>query len=315
MVVARRAMKLMCNSKKRSRSRNLMLSPYLDQKAVMHAGSRLLARLIVRPHRRLVEGYPLLFGHSPSRSPIAYLRAGDPHPCHTRSVAALQKREGLPPIRLHPSSPVFPYTPLPEPVQSKGESFGGRDESPPASSGQAPRRALGRLSRPGHYPHPGRGEGESLPQRAVLWAGYLRQERFQNRMGLWVQGGAFDHPRGGHYGLLPGRGLRRRAAHRRFPYSLRRPRGLPRRQGVLLGELGETLASSTWRSGSGHSQRQLQKGVAADRSALGFFQTPDYRGGHKPAQGSVFLGAPSGQDLERSADALGCQGYGLHGKG
>jgi hypothetical protein len=56
-----------------------MLAPNLDQKAVPH-GSGLLPCLIVRSHRRLVEGSPLLLECSQSRSSIAHLRSGDPRP-------------------------------------------------------------------------------------------------------------------------------------------------------------------------------------------------------------------------------------------
>ena len=72
-----------------------MLTPNLDQKAVPH-GSRLLAGLIVRSNRGLVEGIPLLLQCSQkSRSSIADLRSGDPRPRCPRPVAPLQKREGF----------------------------------------------------------------------------------------------------------------------------------------------------------------------------------------------------------------------------
>src|SRR5215216_2461956 len=62
----------MCNSEKRGRSRNLMLTPFLDQKAVLAYGPRLLPRLIVRPHRKLVEGHPRLRRRE-GRPPLAHL--------------------------------------------------------------------------------------------------------------------------------------------------------------------------------------------------------------------------------------------------
>jgi hypothetical protein len=81
-----------------------MLTPYLDQKAVLAHGSRLLPRLIVRPHRRLVEVHPRL-GHPVNGPPLAHQRPGGSHAGHPRPVvAALQKRAGLPSVRLRPPS-------------------------------------------------------------------------------------------------------------------------------------------------------------------------------------------------------------------
>ena len=51
-----------------------MLTLYLDQKAVPQHGPRLLPRLIVRSHRKLVEGNPLPGQHQ-SRSPLADQRS------------------------------------------------------------------------------------------------------------------------------------------------------------------------------------------------------------------------------------------------
>src|SRR5215207_6552866 len=129
--------RLMRNSEKRGRSRNPMLTPYLDQKAVSR-GSRLLPPLIVRPHRRVVEGHSLP-AHRRSWSSIAHLRRGDTHTDHPRPMAALQEREGFLALRQRPPQGVFPHAALPEPVQSQGEGFGGRDEIPPALFGEDPR--------------------------------------------------------------------------------------------------------------------------------------------------------------------------------
>src|SRR5215216_3241986 len=110
--------RLMRNSEKQGRSRDFMLTPNLDQKAVPH-GSRLLPGLIVRSHRGLVEGStPLLHcSQSRRRSSIAHLRSGDPHPRCPRPVAPLQEREGFLEVRSGSPARLFPHTPLPEPVQ------------------------------------------------------------------------------------------------------------------------------------------------------------------------------------------------------
>src|SRR5215213_1164832 len=106
--------RLMCNSLKQGRSRDLMLTPYLDQKAVLPHGSGLLPRLIVRPHGGLVEVHPLP-GQSQSRASVADLRLGDPRPRHPRPVVPLQKREGLLSVRLLSPSRVLSHPPVPEP--------------------------------------------------------------------------------------------------------------------------------------------------------------------------------------------------------
>jgi hypothetical protein len=118
-----------------------MLPPNLDQKAVPQHGPRLLPRLIVRPHRGLMEGRPLL-GYSRSRSSVADLRPGDPHPRDPRSVVTLQKREGLLEIRPGAPAPILPRAPLPEPVQPKGQGSGVRDEIPSASFGGTAHRGV-----------------------------------------------------------------------------------------------------------------------------------------------------------------------------
>lgn len=77
---------------------------------------------------------------------------------------------------------------------------------------QRARRAFGSLSRPGHLPHPGDCESEGVPEGAVRRAGLLREERIQDRVGLWVQGGVGRGParRGERFLTCPG-GLGRKA--------------------------------------------------------------------------------------------------------
>src|SRR5215211_7178449 len=100
----------MCNSEKRGRRPNLMLTPFLDQKAVLAYGPRLLPRLIVRPHRKLVEGHPRPRRRE-GRPPVAHQRPGDPHAGDPRPMAALPQREGLSQIRRGAFARVFPTLP------------------------------------------------------------------------------------------------------------------------------------------------------------------------------------------------------------
>ena len=48
------------------------------------------------------------------------------------------------------------------------------------------------------------------------------------------------------------------------------------------------------------SQSQLPQGMAEGRSALGFWQAPDHRRGHRPAQGLLLFGAPPCQDVGKA---------------
>src|SRR5918995_3847103 len=105
----------MRNSQKRGRSRDLMLTPYLDQKAVLAHGPRLLPRLIVRPHRRLVDLHPRL-GHPKNGPPLAHQRpggshAGHPRPMNGRASAASGTSIGSP-------SPTFASTSPPSPPRA-----------------------------------------------------------------------------------------------------------------------------------------------------------------------------------------------------
>ena len=96
-----------------------MLAPNLLPKAVPHDGSRLLLGLIVRPHRRLVEGRPSLDCPSqawPSRPPF---RERGLYPGHPRPVASLPQREGLLALRFFAPAPLLPHVVLPGPAQGR----------------------------------------------------------------------------------------------------------------------------------------------------------------------------------------------------
>jgi hypothetical protein len=151
-----------------------------------------------------------------------------------------------------------------------------------------------------------------LQEGVVLWAGHLREVRLEDRTGLRVQSGTGHHACGRHNHLRPGRGLRRRATHRRFSHSPRRPRCLSGRLGILLACLGAALASGVWGCGGSHSQGQLPQSVAADSSIVGVGKAPDHRGGYKPAQGSILPGAPQGEDPQRASGAFGVEDHRLH---
>src|SRR5215216_5144233 len=192
--------RLMCNSEKRGRRPNLMLTPFLDQKAVLAYGPRLLPRLIVRPHRKLVEGHPRPRRRE-GRPPIAHQRPGDPHTGDPRPMAALAQREGLSQIRRGAFARVFPHAPLPKPVQPQGEGFGGRGEGALAPSCPNPRRGGHRLPRPRYDPHPRGGEGQGMPEGAFRRTGHLREERLEE--------GAPRRPSGSTASRSASRSLRR----------------------------------------------------------------------------------------------------------
>src|SRR5918995_5149621 len=202
----------MCNSDKRRRSRDRMLAPNLDQKAVLD-GSRLLPGLIVRPGGRLVEGQSLL-RTSRGRATGLALRERGPYTGDPRPVASLQKRARLLALCLLAPAWILPEPREPEPAQPQGARPGARDESAAAISGTDTPPTLGGLPHRGHYPYPGDGAGEGLQRRAVCRAGHLREMPLENRVGLRLQGGPLCEPGGRDLCLWLGRGRRRRAADR-----------------------------------------------------------------------------------------------------
>src|SRR5919202_4331356 len=89
---------------RRRRSRDPMLAPNLDQKAVPHDGPRLLPGLIVRARRRLVAREPIL-RTTEARTPRPALGERGAHPRHPRPVAPLPQRAGL--LALRPGAPAL----------------------------------------------------------------------------------------------------------------------------------------------------------------------------------------------------------------
>src|SRR5215207_9022005 len=202
--------RLMRNCEQRGRSREFMLAPNLLPKAVPHDGSRLLLGLIVRPRGRLVEGRPSLECASQGWPSCPPFRERGPYPGHPRPVASLPQREGFLALRVGPPAPLLPEVVLPGPAQSAHPSPCARAARVAARLRPRARRAFGRLSGDGHHSRSGYREGEGFSQGALLRAGYLREERFQDRVDLRLQGGVGGGPRRGDHGLRPGTsGLRR----------------------------------------------------------------------------------------------------------
>ena len=173
-----------------------MLAPILLPKVVLHDGSRLLLNLIVRARGGLVDAR-LRFADAESRSACPATKgSGGPHPGYPRPVASVSQREEL--LAFRPLSPAhsLPESVLPESVQPAAMSPCTRAARSAASLRPRTRRAFGTLQRHGHDAHPGHREGEGFSQRALLRAGFIRQERLQDRVGLRVQGGFGGGPRG-----------------------------------------------------------------------------------------------------------------------
>src|SRR5919107_3005717 len=153
--------RLMRNCERRGRSRGSMLAPNLLPKAVPHDGPRLLPALIVRLHRRVVEGLPPPDRASQARPSGSALRERGPYPGHPRPVVApLSQREGLLEIRFFAPAPLLPRPVLPEPVQPQGASPGARVARSAAGLRRGSYGAFGSLARDGHDPPPGHREGE-----------------------------------------------------------------------------------------------------------------------------------------------------------
>src|SRR5215213_4872069 len=177
--------RLMSNCGERGRSRNSMLVPNLRPKVVPH-GSRLLPHLFVRTRGRLVARAPsLLLRVQEETWPSGLtLRSRGHHPGHPRPVAPLPQREGLLALRFGTPACLLPEPVHPEPAQSAHPSPGTRVARLAARLRPRALLSFGRLSRDGHDPRPGRSPSEGFSQRALLWAGYLRKERLQDRVGL-----------------------------------------------------------------------------------------------------------------------------------
>src|SRR5215204_2190153 len=253
--------RLMCNSEIRRRSPDLMLHQTLS-KGWYHARCRLLLGLIVRPRGRLVEGLTLL-GYAQTRPSGLASRLGSTCAGHPLPMAPLQKRARLLAFRFFAPARILSHPLFAEPVQPAGACARARSKSLAPSPGQGTGRALGRLPRAGYYPHPGHREGESFSQRALLRAGFLRQERFEDRVGLRVQGRAHGEPAGRHHRLRGGRGRFRGAPHSGLAYPPRSTRALSGRQRVRLRWMGAALGLRAGLSGGGDSQGQLQEGMVS----------------------------------------------------
>src|SRR5215211_3483868 len=178
--------RLMCNSGQRRRSPDRMLHQTLSKGWCGH-GSGLLLGLIVRARGGLVEARSR-FAATENRSSCPAQRSGGHHPGHSCPVASVSQREGLLALRLGASAPLLPEPLFAEPAQSAHPSPGARAARSAACLRPRTRLSFGRLSRDGHDPRSGHREGEGFSQGALLWAGFLREERLQDRVGLRLQG-------------------------------------------------------------------------------------------------------------------------------
>src|ERR687897_3346752 len=202
--------RLMSNSGRRRRSRTLMLVPNLRPKVVPHDGSGLLLGLIVRARGRLVARAPSPVSAQQARPSGPAVRIGSPHPRHPLPMAPLQKREGLLALRFFAPAPLLPQVVHPRPTQPTHPSLAARVAPLAAGLRRGSCPAFGRLPCDGHHPGASDGEGEGFSQGAVLRAGFLREERLQDRVGLRVQGGFGGGPERSGDGLRVGpSGLRR----------------------------------------------------------------------------------------------------------
>src|SRR5215203_7390364 len=103
-----------------------MLAPNLLPKAVPHDGPRLLPYLIVRLHRRVVEGLPPPERAPQTRPSGSAFRERGPYPSHPRPVAPLSQRARLLAFRFFSPAPLLPRPVLPESAQPQGASPGAR---------------------------------------------------------------------------------------------------------------------------------------------------------------------------------------------
>src|SRR5215218_1949984 len=237
--------RLMSNFGRRRRSRNPMLVPNLPSKVVPY-GPRLLPGLIVCPDRRLVEICPPL-QPAETRSAAVALPERGPYPGDPRPVASFPQREGFLALCLLSSASLLPHPLLPEPAQPAHPCPGARIAC--LAAGPCPRalRTFCRLPRDGHNPRSGRRASEGVPQGTFRRAGELREMSLQDRVGLQVQSCVGGRPRRGGHGFRLGPSQLRRAADRGSPHSLRPPRRLPGRQGLLLAGVGASLGEDSGR--------------------------------------------------------------------
>src|SRR5215210_8063511 len=169
-----------------------------------------------------------------------------------RPVASVSQREGLLALRLGASAPLLPEPLFAEPAQSAHPSPGARDARSAACLRPRARLSFGRLSRDGYDPRSGHREGEGFSQGALLWAGFLREERLQDRVGLRLQGCFGGRPGGDNHRFRSGPCGLRREAHRGSSRSLRPLRSLPGRQRLHGTRVGAALDGAIRGAGGGH---------------------------------------------------------------
>src|SRR5215211_883208 len=300
----------MSNFGRRRRSRNPMLVPNLPSKVVPY-GPRLLPGLIVRPDRRLVEICPPL-QPAETRSAAVALSERGPYPGDPRPMASFPQREGFLALCLLSSASLLPHPLLPEPAQPAHPCPGARIAC--LAAGPCPRalRTFCRLPRDGHNPRSGRRASEGVPQGTFRRAGELREMSLQDRVGLRVQSCVGGRPRRGGHGFRLGPSQLRRAAHRGSPHSLRPPRRLPGRQGLLLAGVGASLAGGPKSFGRRHAQGQQPSVVVGGGSTLGGRQAAGHRAGDLPVEGLLRFGASPGEDSGRPVGSFGSQDRSLH---
>src|SRR5215217_2363243 len=303
----------MCNCEEPRRSQDRMLMHQTLSKGWCHARSRLLLGLIVRVGGRLVEAQALFGAAQSWTASLAYRPRGH-HPGHPRPVAPLQKRARFLALCSRTSAPLLPESLFPKPTQPQGALCGARFARLPTCSGPNALWRFGGLPCPGHYPHPDHREGKSFSQRAVCRASHLRQERFQDRVGLRVQGSTFCKPGGRDLRLRAGGGSLRGAPHRRLSHH----RGLSE-ESYFLADKGFTgvqwergwldlygaLVAATPKENSKRAWAKSERRWASGKRQIN-------RRGNRPTQGHLRPGAPQGQDAGWSFGSLGGQDGGLH---
>jgi hypothetical protein len=176
-----------------------------------------------------------------SRPALLSASGGGHHSGSPRSVASLPQREGL--LALRPGAPalLLPYPLFAEPTQPAHPSPGAGDAPLAARLRPRARLSFGCLSRDGHDSRSGYREGEGFSQGAVLRSGVLREERFQDRVGLRLQGSFGGGPRRRNHRFRSGPCRLRRETHRRGPPGFRPLRSLPGRQGLHGRRVGAPL--------------------------------------------------------------------------
>jgi hypothetical protein len=291
-----------------------MLAPNLLPKVVLHDGSRLLLGLIgtcswtiggrsISPLDRASQAWP-------SRPPF---RERHPYPGHPRPVvASLPQREGLLALRFFAPASLLPYPLFAKPAQPAHPSPQAGVAPLAAGLRRGSYGAFGRLRRDGHDPRPCHREGEGFSRMGLL-AGQASFGCGASKT-EWVYGlkVALVDPDGviTAFFLAP-------AA------SDERPIGealvASDRHGAYLADKGFTSVEweRLWMEQYGAlvaatPNNDSRQGVVEGRSALSLWQAPDHRRDHRPAQGLLLFGAPSCQDVGRTADTPGSKGCGLH---